>query len=142
MIRRRWTAVVLAALLVVLGLMIRPQVQFMFLAPQIQDGIVEGFETFGPGSERPSDDWWVARRGYTLFAGWQEDRQALAEADIGFLIQESYDVQVAETYTATYAYSDGQWQPIRMERTTGWGNHLRTYEQPLGFWLLHLRVEE
>ncbi len=141
MTRNRLAAVALSVLLVLFAFVIRPQLQFRDLAPSIHDGIIEGFETFGPWSDRPSDDWEAVSPGYTLFAGRAGDGARLASADVGFMIRQSYDVVVEETYTATYAYRNGQWEPTSMERTTGWGTRLRTDEQPLGFWLPHLRLE-
>lgn len=123
-----------------LGALLWPQVRFLALAPAIHDGIVEGFETFGPFSDRPEDDWDAVSSGVDLFVGNHEDGRRLASAEVHFDIQYAYDWRMAETYTATYAFDDGDWHPIRVERTTGWGDNLVTEEEPIGFWLPHLRL--
>lgn len=127
-------------MLLSLGVLFWPQVRFLALAPAIHDGIVEGFETFGPFSDRPDDAWDAASRAVDLFAGSDEDGRRLASAEVNFDIQYAYDWRMAETYTATYAFDDGDWQPIRLVRTTGWGDSLVEEEEPIGFWLPHLRL--
>lgn len=109
-----------------------PLLEARRLIPEIQSGIIDHFNDVGPGSGRQETG---VRARHSRFAlGGPGFPGYVMHAEVVFWIQQSYDVRVEETFSATYQYRDGQWLLTAVSHTTGWGANIVTEDVPLGRW--------